>query len=204
MLVPVIVLMPALALPPSSQVPGRASPIAAMEDCGPPQSEPAKVLKLGAEPIKDAVTLKQVLSDRFHVKVFLENTGKEPVVIWPYLLLEIRDKLDKRVIDSKIVPRWGLILAPSIIEEMNWATVQPGAKYTFRACVWHYTHDPKHIRGWKLRAGEYTLIFKYRYDRAVVKETYGNACKDLKNPKRPWNQAIEFEQEVVVKLTVEK
>lgn len=170
-----------------------------------PQPDPAKGLRLSIQSLKGPVTLPQVNEETFRVKVDLENNSAETVIVWPYLSLEVRDSMNKRIPPSKIAPRWGLITARSILEEMKFVTVKPGAKYSFKASPSFHAHDPDRVLGWKFRdAGDYTLVFTYRYVRAAVKTKYGSGCVHLANPEKPWNKAIEFEQQIELKLTVEK
>jgi hypothetical protein len=158
---------------------------------------------MAADLPKKLPTVDQVNQGAFAFDVTLENTGKEELVLWPFLAAELMDAQGNSVKRSRYIGRWGFRVKDSVIESIPFVTLAPGRKHTFKVAINAYTHHPLAITGWKLpKAGEYRLELHYKYDRAEARKKWGRGCKDLDNPDRPWNRAYEVDKKLNVSFKV--
>jgi RNA polymerase sigma factor (sigma-70 family) len=165
---------------------------------------PAEPVKISAIVPGSPPTLAQVNTGRFRVQFQLENTSKEPLILWPYLTLKVLDGDGQSVRLSRNLGRYGLRSGNnSILEDVQFVTLQPGATHTFDVSLFNYLWNSKAIQSWELKApGTYTLELHYRYDRAEAKKEFGAGSKDIDNPKNPWNVAHELDRSMQIKVRV--
>jgi hypothetical protein len=165
--------------------------------------ESKKPVKITAQPSKASPDLKDVNQGRFNVAFAIKNTGKEDTVIWPYLSVQILDSEGKSVEKTRDLGRWGLIRSPSILEEVHFVTLKPGKTHTIVVNLNQYMHDADKISAWRLaKPGKYKAVLHYSFDRAETKKKYGKGCQAIDDPTKPWNQALEVDEKIEVKLSV--
>jgi hypothetical protein len=165
--------------------------------------KPADPLKISVESPKKAPTLDQVNRGRYKVTVLLKNTGKKELILYPYLGVEILDTKGNAVPRSVFIGRWGRYSTDSIVDGIPFITLKPSKSHKFEVVLSHYRYDENAITGWKLPAkGQYKLVLRYRFDRAAIKMKFGRGCKDLDGKTKPWNQALEIDKKMEVKLKV--
>jgi hypothetical protein len=160
-------------------------------------------LKITLEQPKGDPTLEEVNTGRHTLTVKFENAGKADVLLWPYLSLEVLDSEGKPVRRSMRIGRWGLRKSASIIEDITFLALKPGESKQYKIRLDGYAYDADAITGWRLpAAGEYRLVFHYKYNRDEAKKRYGKGCKTLENPDMPWNRALEVDRKLEAKLKV--
>jgi RNA polymerase sigma factor (sigma-70 family) len=149
-------------------------------------------------------SLSLVNAAKFRVQCQLKNTAKEAIVVWPYLTVQVLDDQGKPVPVSQNLGRFGLRLdGKSALEGISFVTLEPGAIHTIDISPANYLWDSMAIKGWKLKAAEtYTFELRYHYNRADVKKSLGADANDIDNPKQRWNQAVEIDRKMQVKVRV--
>jgi len=162
-----------------------------------------KNLKITINTPKDPPTLAEVNSGRYAITLTIENTGKEDVVLWPYLSVEVMDSKGKPVERSRFIGRWGLLSTPSIIEAVPFVNLGAGKTRKIEVKLNAHQWDADAITGWRLpAAGDYVVVLHYHYDRAAAKKSYGKGCDDIDKKNAQWNRALEVDKKAEVKLTV--
>jgi hypothetical protein len=152
---------------------------------------------------KKPPTLGEVNDGTFKAHVKLENTSKESLVLWPFLSAKLLDSRGKPVRPSLYLGRWGLRQSDSVLEDIPFITLKPGQTHNLEVGIASYILDPMAITGWQLPSkGEYKLELRYEYDRAKAKKAFGDGCRDIDNPKRPWNHALPISRKIEIKLQV--
>jgi hypothetical protein len=161
-------------------------------------------LKVTVEVPGEAPRLADVNSGRYALQLKLQNTGKEPLVVWPYATAELFNAEGKPVDPDRMLGRSGVRFdKKSILEGFTFVTLKPGETHLLNFSLSNFPFDPAMIVGWKVPApGEYRVAIRYKYDRKTVKEEYGKGCKDIDNAEKPWNRACEMDQKVEAKFKI--
>ncbi len=176
---------------------GAAAPAGKEKDPPQPKIDP---LKISVELPKQPPTLSDVNGGEYRFKVVLENTGKEDLIVWPYLKFKLLNGQGQALKPVKNIGRWGIV-KNSPLEDTQFKTLKPNDKYTIEVNLADYYYDPNAIVGYTLPAlGEYKVAFTYHYNAAEVKKAFGIKAKDVDNPTKIWNRAHETKQEFEVKL----
>ena len=154
---------------------------------------------------KMKLTLATVNGRQFDYSVTIENRGAKPVVLLPYLALRVLDSDGNEVKPSSRRGRWGRRRDDHTLGGVEFVTIEPGKRWSFKDRLERYMHDPRWITGWKLPgAGNYTLVFTYSFDRAAWKKRGKQDWKPLNDPKQPWNVAPEFQHSFKVEMRVDR
>jgi len=175
------------------------------------QNFTAPVPVMAPEPLKLAIelppgqtTVRDVNDGNYNIVVKLENASSSTATVWPYLSIELLDAEGNNVAPSKAIGRHGLRSGDkSILEGMEFAKLKPGEAYRFDVNLADYQRDPEMLYGWQLLGqGEYTLQVHYKFDRASVKERFGEGSKVLAQADQPWNRAVAFDKKAEIKIPV--
>jgi len=161
-------------------------------------------LTITADPTEASPQLADVNRGDFTVTVEVKNNGKKDVLVWPYLSLKVLDSQGKPVAKTRNIGRWGFVRS-SALEEIPFAELKAGKSRKIEVDLSKYEHDPDLLSSWRLpEGGDYRLVLQYKFDRAEAKEKYGAGCPNIDDPSQPWNQAIEADQTIKVKLAVRR
>jgi RNA polymerase sigma factor (sigma-70 family) len=173
-------------------------------DKSPEPDRPKKTpIKLSVELPKAAPTLAEVNSGRYEVTVRLENTGKENLVLWPFLFMKVMDARSAEVRPVMSIGDGPPSRPGTHLERARYITLRPGESHRFLVSLKQYAHAPFSLMGWRLRsAGDYTLAFTYSYSRAEMKKVYGKGTKDIDGKDKPWNRALEADEKIEAKIRV--
>jgi RNA polymerase sigma factor (sigma-70 family) len=149
-------------------------------------------------------TVSQVNDGQYKVTVQMKNTGGQDAVVWPYFSVEVLDAKGEAVPPARVVAKYSPRLREkAILEEMDFITLKPGQAHGVEVNFNLSAHDPETLTGYQLPGkGEYTLHVHYLFDQAEIKKRFGDGCKDLDNPSRPWNRAVQLEKQVEVRIQV--
>jgi RNA polymerase sigma factor (sigma-70 family) len=191
---------------PSTQAPAQHEPAqvsgvpkAKLASC---QSEP---LQLSVQVPKDQPTLSQFNGGQYQVTVHLKNMTDKDAVVWPYLMVKVRDGEGNTIPPSQRQGKYGARSGErSILEEMDFVTVKPGKAHVVQVQFGNSaTHDPEAIVGYQLPGeGEYILEVNYQFNRAGIKKRFGAGARDVDHADKAWNRAVEFEKKVEVLIRV--
>lgn len=122
-------------------------------------------------------------------KLELKNESDAPMTLWPFLDIEVLNADGTPTPPSMHIGRWGLITAPSRIEDIKYVTLEPGKTYTMPIVLKGYSYDPHAIRAWRfVPERDYRVNLRYEFDRAKVIKDFGENCKVLDAPEQPWNK----------------
>jgi hypothetical protein len=134
-------------------------------------------------------------------KVELKNESDAPMVLWPFLDIDVLNADGTPAPPSMHIGRWGLITAPSQIEDIGYVTLEPGKTHTIPIVFKGYSYDPHAIRAWRFVPDrEYRVNLRYEFDRAKVIKQFGARCKVLEAPEQPWNKIAPAKWESVIEL----
>jgi hypothetical protein len=136
-------------------------------------------------------------------KLELTNDTDAAMTLWPFLEIEVLDAAGKPAPPSMHIGRWGLIGAPSRLEDIEYVTLAPGKTHTIPVTIHAYGFDPHAIRGWRLLPDKnYRVVLRYEFDRAKVVKEFGEGCKEPDAPEQPWNKIapVKWTTELELKL----
>src|SRR5262249_17726018 len=103
--------------------------------------KPADALKITVDVPKEEPTLAAVNAGRYAVTVKFENTGKEDLVLWPYLGAEVKEEKKNVVRPSMFLGRFGLRLDnKSVLEGTPFVTLKPGKTHEIHFALQGYAH----------------------------------------------------------------
>jgi hypothetical protein len=148
-------------------------------------------------------TVAEFNEGQFKVVVTITDCGRDNVVVWPYFSIKILDAKGEPVPPSRQSSRYMRSNERSVLEEMDFVNLRPGQAYGVEVNFRVGMNDPQVITSYQLPGkGEYTLQFNYHFDREAIKQQFGVGCKNLDDPDRPWNRAVDFAKKVEVKIDV--
>ncbi|MHC5011353.1 MAG: hypothetical protein ACYTG6_10440 [Planctomycetota bacterium] len=152
---------------------------------------------------KMPMTVDLVNGADFRYVLRFANEGTEPVVLWPFVALEIRDADGNAVPPTRRLGRWGRRRGPCYLTDIPFHELAPGEKWELEDAFARYGHDPDLITGWQFPGpGDYTLVFRYFFD-AEVKSRCPADFTPLDDPEQAWNRALCFERVVEVAFHVQ-
>lgn len=152
-----------------------------------------------------SVSLNRVNSGESNLTLNITNTSDERVVMWPYFSAYLVDSTGKLQKQTKRVERWENLSEPSVLEAVQFRVLKPGEKIELKVSVSQFDLDADAIMGWQVPTpGDYQFVLRCHFNRELVKKRYGDGCKGIDNPAKPWNQALEMEQRARVDFTVKR
>jgi RNA polymerase sigma factor (sigma-70 family) len=171
----------------------------------PKPEKPAESLKISLDVPKQAPTVAEVNNGRFKFTLVLENTGKQLLVLYPYMSPRLTDPDGKDVKRAAYVGRYGDRSKDSIIEETPFVTLKSGETVRWTMSVANFEYHPDAHLGWQLaEPGTYRLELHYAYNRAAARKQYGAGCKELDDPTKPWNRAVEIDRKFEIEIRATK
>lgn len=162
-------------------------------------------ITLSAETSPDASQLEDAKDGAFFIRLRIENTGDDVLVLWPYVSAQLLDADGDEVPVSLRIGRWGRrrIGSDSILEDIEFVALDAGEHHDVEVRLNRCVCESQFITGWNLsRAGDYRLKLHYVYDRDEVKETFGDGCRVLDDAEQDWNRALEIDEQVEIAFTL--
>ena len=180
-------------------------PLTGLGDEQPATREAGIPVAFSAEISSDSPRLRDANDGTFFIRVKIENTSEDEVVLWPFLSAQLVDAEGAEVPASLQIGRWGLRRGDkdSLLEEIEFVALEAGKTHEFDVRLNRYVYDSRFITGWDLsEAGDYRLDLHYVFDRDQVKESFGEGCRVLDDAEQDWNRALEIDDDVEVSFTV--
>lgn len=153
----------------------------------------------------ETVKLADLNSGKFKLQMTIKNTGKTKLVIWPYITAKLTDSQGHDVPMTNYIGRFGVRRGDrTILEIFQFVTIEPGKTFSLPIPL-NTLPDALFWAGWELKtAGEYQLHVRYQFDRAEIKNTYGEGAKFIDRETAKWNQALEVDTTLVETIKVKQ
>jgi hypothetical protein len=166
---------------------GFAGTIFAADDVAMPDLPDGLEVKLV---LPDMKPTRAAVNTGFYVpQLELTNIGDAEMTLWPFVSIEVLKDDGTPAPPSMHIGRWGIISAPSMLEDIKYVTLAPGKTHKIPIAINAYGHDPQAIRGWRLSPGNtYHVALRYEFDREKVVKEFGMGCKEPDAPDKPWNK----------------
>jgi hypothetical protein len=132
----------------------------------------------------------------------ITNAGAAPVVLWPFVSIEVLDARGQVVKPTSFRGRFGRRKQSCFLEAVQFATLEPGKSIERPVTLNPYMHDPQAIVGWKLAPAAYTLRARYAYSRSEFVARCKLDCEFHADATKPWNMAVEVEREASLQIAV--
>jgi hypothetical protein len=152
---------------------------------------------------KDKPTRATVNTGFYVPRIEITNETDAAITLWPFVSINVLHEDGTPVSPSMHIGRWGLIGAPSMLEDIKYVTLPAGKTHAIPVAINAYGYDPHAIRGWRLVPGKtYRVVLHYEFDRAKVIKAFGAGCKEPDAPEQPWNKIapVNWVKELELKL----
>lgn len=157
---------------------------------GPAPTPTMAPIQLEVKIPKMRFTAEAANSGEYEISVVLKNRSEEPVVVGPYLRLEIRDESGVALKPSRKLGRFGRRSSDCFLQKLQFDTIDPGKSVSRKVKLSAYSIDPEFVLAWKMAAvGDYELTFTYWNDTKVLSSHCSQECESHDNPESPWNRA---------------
>jgi hypothetical protein len=139
----------------------------------------------------------------YFLRFELTNTSDKEMTLWPFIEMEVLHADGTPVPPSMHIGRWGIISAPSRLEDIGYVQLAPGKTHTMKIALNAFAYDAHAIRGWRLVPQKsYVVKLRYEFERDAVVKEFGANCREPDAPEKPWNniQPVLWAEEVKLDL----
>lgn len=121
-------------------------------DDQPATGEADTPVTVSAEASSDSPRLRDANDGTFFVRVRIENTSDDEVVLWPCFSAQLVDAAGTEVPASLRIGRWGRRREKkdSLLEEFEFVSLEAGETHEFDVRLNRYVYDSLFITGWNL------------------------------------------------------